>query len=198
MRWLVFALFAYVALALDQGLRTLLAFDPGVGPVAPSFTLVLAVYVGLWAPSRAVAWAFLFLGAASDLLHVWPSVQAAAPNASGPALGAIMGPLAIGYLVGAYAVIQVRGLLYRESTFALAVVALGVGAAVHLVAMLLLTLRGLPLPLGEPVPGWRVADEFLRRFLEILYTAVLAVPVGMALQRAYRPGWLDTGHAYRR
>ncbi|MCX5659157.1 MAG: hypothetical protein NTW19_05470 [Planctomycetota bacterium] len=195
MRWLFFAIFAYLALALDLGLRSLLAIDAGVGPITPSLTLILAVYVGLWAPSRAVAWAFLILGAATDLLSFWPASDPGQP------LGNILGPTALAYLVGAYAIIQIRGFVYRESTLAMAVVAFGVGAVIHLVAMLLLTLRGLPFPLGEPIPNWHVADEFIRRFLSLLYTAVAAVPVGMAFNRIYPGAWIDPlkgAHTFRR
>jgi cell shape-determining protein MreD len=169
MNWPVFALFAYVAAALDLGLGSL----PVVGEA--SFILILAVFVGLNAPGSVVAWALLILGLLVDLQP-------------GPVHGAVLlGPGALGFLAGAYAVLQLRTLLFRESVMTLAVMVLAVGVFVQLVMVALLTMRGLPM-IAEPIAGWNAADQLAHRFMQLLYTAALSVPVGWVLIRS-RPLW---------
>lgn len=199
MRWIFFAIFAYLALALDFGLRPLLALGPERNGVVPEFTLILAIYVGLWAPSTMVGWCCLILGAATDLLNVRGVVPGA--EASYDTVGAILGPYALAFLVGGYAIVQTRALVYRESPLALAVIAFAVGAIIHLVAMLLLTFRGVPLLLGEPLAGWSVTDELVHQFLRLVYTAFVAVPTAMLLFRIYPAVLIDPlkgAHTFRR
>ncbi|MEX0654561.1 MAG: hypothetical protein WDZ31_02840 [Phycisphaeraceae bacterium] len=166
MNWLIFAIAAYLLLALESGLRTLLAVGDGV---SPSFLLVLAVFIGMMAPSSVVPWAFLAIGLLVDLQP-------------GPVRDVtLIGPAALGYLAGAYVVLQLRTLVFRESVLALAVLVLAVGIFVQLVYVALLTARGLPMLTAEPVVGWSAADQLVHRFLELLYTAVLAIPLGLLL-----------------
>lgn len=172
MRWLIFSIFAYAMLAAQVGLRSLVS----VGGVSPQFLLILAVYVGLMAPSAVVPWALLVLGLLVDL---------APGNAHGLSL---VGPAALGYLAGAYAVLQLRTLVFRQSVITLTALVLVAGVFVHLVIVALLTVRGVPWPLGEPVPGWSAADQLVQRFLSLLYTAVWAMPVGVVLFRT-TPLW---------
>jgi len=148
MNWIVFALAAYVMLALEVGLRTLLGI-PGPDGVSPSFVLVLAVYIGMMAPAHVVPWAMLILGVLVDLR------PGAAPDVT------IVGPMALGYLVGAYVVLQLRGLVFRESVLALSALVFAGGLFVQLVAVGLLTMRGLPWPTGQPIEGWNAPDQLV-------------------------------------
>ena len=168
MNWLIFAIAAYLLLALETGLRTLLAL-PLLADASPRLLLILAVYVGMMAPASTVPWAFLALGLLTDLQP-------------GPARDVILiGPAALGYLVGAYVVLQLRAMVFRESVLALSVLVLVGGIFVHLCWVALLTARGLPMLTHEPIVGWSAADQLVHRFLELLYTAVVAVPVGLVL-----------------
>ncbi len=168
MNWLIFLLTGYVALALGAGLRDLWA----IGSTAPSLLLVVAVYVGLLAPASVVPWAWLALGVAADLQP--------GPLAEGP----IIGPMALGYLAAGVMMLQLRKLLFRESILALVACVLAAGAVVHLVAVALLSLRGLGVVLGEPIAGFAAADQLVARALELAYTAAVALPAGLLLLRS--------------
>ncbi len=176
MNWLIFSLAAYLAYALDTGSWTLLQ---GYG-VAPSFLLILAVYIGMLAPPRTVIWAFLVLGVLTDLVGPYTTDG-----------NTILGPAALGYLVGAYAILQLRGLVFRESVLALSVLSFAVGLFIHLTMLAILKLRGLSFLTGEPIA--LAADEALvQAFLHLLYTAVAAAPVGFLLLRT-TPLWSFPG-----
>jgi hypothetical protein len=167
MRWFTFIIAAYLAYVFDAGLRGLLS----IGGVSPSFLLILAVFIGLSAPSMAAAWAMLILGALADLL----------PGGNG-----ILGPWALGYLFGAFALMQVRGLVFRESPITLGVMVFVGGIFVQLLTLAVLSMRGWSIFAGEPIAGFHWADQFVKSFLVLLYSAAAAVPVGMMLFRTER------------
>ena len=175
MNWLVFALVAYLMLALEAGLRTLLGIA-GPDGAYPSFILILAVYVGLLAPSQVVPWAMLVLGLLTDL-QAGPVPEAA-----------IIGPAALGYLLGAYVIMQLRLLVFRESVITLAALILATGIFIQLVVVGLYTMRGLPWLTAEPIAGWSAADQLVRRFFILLYSTAVAVPIGALLLRS-TPLW---------
>lgn len=170
MRWPVFAILAYLLLVVQEGCRTLLT----IGNTTPSLLWILAVFVALWAPPRTVAGAGLILGLLADLIHPLP----VSGHVSDVAL---IGPACLGYLTGTYVAVQLRGMVFRESPIAMAVLVLVAGMFVQLVIVALLTVRGLPWPLAQPIPGWHAADELVARFFSLLYAAVLAVPLGFIL-----------------
>jgi hypothetical protein len=173
MRWSVFILTAYVALLLQAGLANLLAY--GDSAVTPSFLLILGVFVGMWAPPRTVAWAMLVLGLLTDLTHAYPigDVQ----------MIYLVGPASLGYLLGATAVCQLRSMVFRDSALALMVMVFLVGILVHLAAIALLTIRGWPWIPGEPIAGYSQTHALVEAFKQLLYTTLLALPVGYVLQR---------------
>lgn len=170
MNWLVFAIVAYVLLVLQVGLRTLLGL-PGPEGVAPSFTLILLVYVGLMAPPRTAMWAALVLGVLVDAVQ-------------GPMHGVqVLGPTALGYVAGAVVILQLRGIVFRESVLTMAVTTFFVGIFVQLTMIAMYTFRGLGFIPAEAVPGWSVADELVAGFQMLLYTSAWAFVVGFVLLR---------------
>ena len=169
MNWLIFALFAFVTLVLDVGLRPLWAVPDAAAGVSPCLLLVLMTFIAMRAPSAAALWAGLVLGLLVDLQI-------------GPA-GLVMGPAALGFLAGAYAVLQVRTLVFRQSVATLAVITFVAGIFVHLVSVALYTARGLPFTPAEFITGWDAAEQLVHRFLELLYTCAVAVPFGWLLLR---------------
>ena len=181
MNWIVFAIAAYLFIALEVGLRPLFL----ASEVEPSFVLILAVYIGLMAPSQALVWAFLILGALLDL-------------AAGPISGVyILGPSALGYLVGSCAIIQFRGLVFRESLFSLAVMTIVAGIFIHLTIVFIYTFRGFGVITGEPVAQWSATGQLFNRLLELFYTAALAFPVGWLLYKT-TPIWDFPGKKNKR
>lgn len=173
MNWLIFSITAYVCLLLQVGLTSLLGVPDAQG-VTPNFLLIFAVYVGLMAPAKTVAWGMLAIGLMANLLP-------------GPFKdGSVLGPEALGYLAGAFAVLQLRTLVFRESVVSLVIMVFVVGVFIQLVTVALYTSRGLPFLLGDPVPAWSASDQLVHRFLELLYSAVIAIPIGFVLNRLRR------------
>ena len=168
MNWILFTILTYLFLLMQQGLTTLLGVPDAQG-VSPDFLLIFAVFVGIQAPSRKVAWAMLAIGICANLLP--------GPVAGGP----ILGPEALGYLAGAFAVLQLRTLVFRESVISLAIMVFVVGIFIQLVTVALYTGRGLPILLGQPVPHWNASNELFHRFWMLLYSAIAAIPVGLVL-----------------
>jgi hypothetical protein len=185
MRWHVFLLALYLMLALEAGLRLLFAM-PGPQGVSPSFLLILAVYVGLNAPPTTVAWAMLVIGLMADLSPVGPG------DAGGQAM--LIGPCCLAYFVGGMMLVRLRGMVFRRSPLAMAALVLAVGTVIHVTVVLVFTFRGwftwgvFGGDGGDAIAGWSFAGQFARRLLEVAYTAVLAVPLGMLLNRV-EPWW---------
>lgn len=170
MNWLIFTLVAYVFLAMQAGLTSLLGIPDAQG-VLPNFMLIFAVYIGMMAPGKTVAWGMLVCGLLVNLLP-------------GPVPGGVvLGPEALGYLAGAFAILQLRTLVFRESVIALSVMVFVVGIFIHLMTVALYTSRGLPFLLGETVPAWNAFQQLEQRFLELIYSAAVAVPIGSILLR---------------
>lgn len=182
MRWLTFILFAYLFAAADAGLANLFQ----IGSVRPNLLLILGVFIGMSASPMALAWAMLVLGVLADVVN--------SPLAS---MGTtILGPSALGFLFGGWAMLQFRGLVFRQSAIAMAVLVFLTGIFVHLVIVALVSVRGMAWPVGEPVPGWSASDQLVHRFLELIYTALVAIPLGAIL--IHFEHWWGFGHGKHR
>ncbi|RMH13760.1 MAG: hypothetical protein D6698_13585 [Gammaproteobacteria bacterium] len=168
MNWLAFSILAYLCLLMQVGLTPLLGIPDPTGAM-PNFLLVYAVYIGMNAPPRLVGWSMLLIGVLANLLP--------GPLPEGP----ILGPEALGYLFGAFAVLQLRGLVFRESVISLAMMVLFVGIFVELVVVALYSARGLPFLLGHPIPHWDPSDQLFERFWVLLYSVVVSIPFGAML-----------------
>lgn len=180
MRWTVFAIFTFLMLVLETGLRALLTIP--VGPqddTAPSFLLVLGIFVSLHAPRRLVPWAMLILGLITDAITTLGVVEPAQSEM-------LIGPASLGFLLGGFVTIQLRGVVFRESPATLPIVTFAAGIFVHLLIIALVTMRALPFLPSEPVAEWYASDQLARRFLQLLYTTVLAIPLGFVFKRTER------------
>ena len=167
MRWTVFFILAYLLIGLQTSLAPLLRIDF----VAPNLLMILAVYIALHTSGTTASYACLLLGLAVDLTTPYPL-------ADGVRDAAILGPNMIGFVFGGWIVLQLRNLVYRDSPVGIAVVVFLAGVFIHLFCTVLLTVRGLPWLLNQPIPNWSAADELVRRFFELLYTAGVAIPLG--------------------
>ena len=167
MRWTSFVIAAYVVMALEVGLAQHIAIDTSWGPAAPSFALVLAVFISLHAPIRTAVLACGILGLLVDL--------AASPyTLAEPATAhtvTLIGPYALGYAAGGYLVILMRPMLIRRHPMALAVMSLLAGAEVHLVVLALLWVR----QWYEPLAAFHAVEQLSPRALGLLYTSGLAI-----------------------
>ncbi len=176
MRWSTFAIFAYAALALEVGLRTLLGDPFGIGLGQPSFALVLMVFVSMAAWPMQATIAAGVLGLLVDLVTDYTF-------SGSPGSAAIVGPQVLGYLVGCYAVLQVRAMVFRGSRGSMIFMTFMAGMFVNLVVVALLEMRRWGWLPSTPLAHWSAADELMGRFLSLLYTAVLAYPLGVVLHR---------------
>lgn len=105
MSWGVFLIAAWLALGVRMGLA---GCGGGTGPtaIAPSFVLVLAVFVAMWAPSVHALFGCVVLGLGLDLLMQL--------NA-GEGMRVVVGPNALGFLLMGYAVVISRSLVFRRN-----------------------------------------------------------------------------------
>lgn len=164
MNWLTFAILTYLAFALQA---LLMPIWPMQGH-EPMVLLILLVFIGLQAPSMAVAWSALVLGVLTDIILQEHKVG-------------LIGPWAIGFLAAGYAMVQLRNLLFRDSMFTVGIMTLIAGVFALLVATMLQAFRGVPMLGNEPVVGFKAAEQLYLGFFTLLNTAIVAIPVGYAL-----------------
>ncbi|WP_432799496.1 hypothetical protein [Poriferisphaera sp. WC338] len=176
MNWLILVLVSYGLLAVEMGTKPLISLPEGLGGMAPSLLLVLGVYVVMMGRGNVVLWVMLGLGVVVDLM------SSTIPG------GPIVGPNALGFLVGGIAVLQMRGFVFRESVLAMSVMVFACGIFASLVAIFMIKLRGLGWLTNEPVPGWQSADQMYRYFMMLVYTTVLSLPLGFVLMKS-TPMW---------
>jgi len=180
MRWAVFTIFAFLMLILELGLRAMLTLP--IGPhddTAPSFLFVLGVFIALHAPKHLVPWSMIILGLmvdATTTLGIAEPVQDVV----------IIGPATLGYLLGGFVAFQLRSIVSRQSPATLPIVIFVAGMFTQLLIIALVTMRGLPFVPSDPVPNWYLADQLAQRFLQLIYTTALAIPLGIPLQRTQR------------
>ncbi|MCE9592319.1 MAG: hypothetical protein K8S99_17570 [Planctomycetes bacterium] len=183
MRWLVFAVFAYLALALNDGAAALLYVPTRLGPITPDFVLMLAAFIALWASPSVAMWACLVLGLLVDLMKPVSAVRG-----NDVVTFAVLGPATLGYLFAGYVMVRLRAVLNRASPLAVSVMSFAAGIFVHLTIVAMLALRNAPWFLNQHLAGWDDADQLIFRFLSMLYTAAAAIPVGWVLTRL-QPFW---------
>lgn len=168
MNWLTFAIFAFAAYVLETSLRSLFAI--GDSGVSPNLLLILMTFVGLMAPATTVLWASIVCGLLVDLQ-------------GGATLEPVLGPAALGFLLAGYAVLQLRGLVFRESAATLVVMTFVAGVFAQLAIVMIYGLRNAAITPAEPIPGWDAATQLYHRFFVLLYSAAAAAPVGWVLFR---------------
>ncbi len=169
MNWIVFAITVWLLTGMDVGLAP--AFQLGTLPIVPSFLFVLLGFIGLWARWMTLATAALIIGAIMDLYHQVPTTDGADV--------VVLGPFALGCLLGAQAIHGSRGLMFRQSTVTLALLVFMGASIAHATAYGLLSIRAL----YDNLVMHSVATEIGTRIGSALYTALLALPAGWLLQR---------------
>ena len=180
MRWLTFAIAAFVLLALDVGVRNLLALPVDFpGPLAgrtPSLLLVLGAFIALWGPVLRVYAALVILGLLMEMTTVSYTLASPLQHEYIPAVG----PFTLGLLAGGWVLVQFRRILFREAMLTLAMMTLLMGLVRLLVGVALYMLRGLPIIGGLP-DHWSLTDALLGGMAEVVYSALLALPLGWVL-----------------
>ncbi len=187
MNWTVYAIFVYAFLALQTGLAPAFTLADGwrYGPIAPRLELILVVFVGLFASRGATLAAWLVMGLAIDLLHLYP------PLASAPIL---VGPFTLGFLAGGLIVHHIRGMVLRTHPLSMAFCVFVSGLAVSLVVVVLFTIRSW----YEPMPGFAAGPQLLARILSLAYTAALSLLFAWPLLKAINLLGLQVSRQARR
>lgn len=166
MNWVAFGLLLWVSAGLEQGLSGALEVGPwGVGP---RFVLVLVAFVGLFASRWHALWAGLIAGVVLDLMHV--------VGVSGQERSVVViGPHALGCLLGVYAVVTARSMVFRDRVSTLAMVSFGVTLLVGVSSSFLLVMRTAYDVIELVSPG-RMLVVWLG---SAVYTGVAAFPLAL-------------------
>lgn len=166
MRWIFFLIVTYMLLAIQTGMSGLLVVGDHV---LPNLLLILGVFVSVYAPQTTTLWAMLLLGVLTDIL---------VPIQSNGPVGdfVLVGPYAVGFMIGGWAAMQLRG-IFRRSIPGIVATVLIVCFFVELTVVAAMTVRGLPWPVNQPLIGWSAADELVRRFWCLLYTTMVSIPL---------------------
>jgi len=168
MNWVVFALVAWVTMGLELGLRP--SIQLGDSGMAPSFALILVAYIALAAPRATALWAALCVGVLLDLTS-----ERLASN--GISTLTIVGPTALGCMLGASAVGNVRAMVYRRNPLTMLVLAMGMSVIVQIVVVACLAARSW----WDPAIVFHARPELAARLGSAVYTGVAALLVGPAL-----------------
>lgn len=169
MNWLVFAVAALLAAALDGGFTAALA----IGWARPSLLPAVVTFVALHGPRRTTLWAAFAAGLVADLLE--PSIGAAGVPFH------VLGPNALGYSFGAAAVLLLRSMVFRRNPLTLGFLTAVLAIGVTLVTAAILSARRL---WGDEVPPWGpepVQPWILRQFATDLVSGLWAIPLAWPL-----------------
>ena len=189
MRWVVFMVFAVVALVFDAGLGEVLRLE-SLGQIRPSLCVVVAVFVALSAPRVTALWACFVLGLLLDLSYPVTVADNRVVH--------LIGPYALGYLAGGWLVVQWRTLVFRRRPLTIGVMTLICLLAVHVVAVSIYLLRSRGWYPGEAI-FWTentAPREVLHRVLAAVYSGLVAIPAGWLLVQTI-PVWGFAGKGFR-
>ena len=176
MNWLVLALFTYALVAIEMGMQPVIGLPVSMGGMAPSLLLVLGVYITLMSRPAVSLWIMLLLGGLVDVM------SSTVPG------GPVLGPNALGFLIGGVAVLQMRGFVFRESVLAMAMMVFVCGVLASLVTIFLLKVRGFSWLTNQPIEGWHSAEQMYRNFMMLIYTTAVSLPLGFCLMKS-TPLW---------
>jgi hypothetical protein len=168
MNWVVFGLLAWLFLGLEAGFRQ--ALQIGHLDIAPSFVMILLVFVSLWARPIHALWAGILLGAGLDLLNL--------VTTTGGEDTAILGPWALAGLVAAYTVLNFRVMMFRRNPLTIAFLCAVAGGISGVVVMAILALRAF----YDPIVIHSASRELGERLGSAVYTGVISIVVGPMLQ----------------
>ncbi|MEC8558467.1 MAG: hypothetical protein VXY94_00155 [Planctomycetota bacterium] len=185
MRLTVFIVFLVLAVVLDT--RFMEAFR--IGPILPSISATLAVFVVLCAPAQVALWACFTIGLLLDFSDF--------AIYQGTTTYCLVGPYTLGFVFGANLVLPLRSMVFSRNPLTFGILTVLFLLAVSVLYIALWQFRGLypgsPPPWVEPT----VLGELGRRLLCALYSGALAIPVGWVLVLS-RPVWGFGGAATRR
>lgn len=176
MRWPLAIALLVVAAALDVSLAPMFS----VWGSAPSCALPVVAFLALLAERRAALWAAIIAGSLADLTD---------PAITGPVAPLyLLGPHALGFALGASAVVQIRGALKKRSLLVLMTATLAVGVLSDVVWTFVWALRSW-FPEGSvPWGGGSALGALGGELVGTALSACAAIPVGWMLLKLM-PWW---------
>jgi cell shape-determining protein MreD len=166
MRWTLVLIVAAVLLGLEQAAKGALAI--GQTSLAPSFVIPLVVFIALFAPPQTALWTALLIGLVVDLATVW---------SNGVSQLVVVGPAALGYVVGTYFVLTVRALLYRRNPITLMAMSVMASALAALVFVAIHSIR----MMYTDAYTFHGLSELGQRLLASVYTGAAGLVLAFAL-----------------
>lgn len=161
MNWLVFILSAWICFGLELALMSV--FDAGSRGVHPSMVVPLLVFVAMNAPRKQTLWAAIMLGLVVDLISPVPAQDGG--------LVTVIGPHALGHLLGVHFVLAVRGMLIRRNPLTMIVMSIVTMLIAQIVVIAIFTLRDL----GASSLVWDAGNELRQGLFSSLYTGISAL-----------------------
>lgn len=165
MRWSVFAVAGFLAVVIQLSLRNALTLHELWG-ISPDVTACVVVFIALFAQRSAALWGAWMIGTLLDL----------APQSSGTSAH-VVGIYALGYTAGAYAILQMRTMVFRRRAITIGFLTVVCVLASSLIAVMLLAIRSW-------YPGelhYAPLADLGRRVLIALYSGIVAIPLGWLL-----------------
>lgn len=167
---LLVIILAWLGLGLETGLKPSLAVHVGLVTGAPGFALPIVVLIALCAPPLATLWAALVIGVLLDLTAPFTTTT------SGTIF--VIGPSAIGMVLGAQFVLLVRGMVIRRNPLTLVFLSMAAGVIIAICTVAHITVR--EVILRDPIV-WAPTHELLDRLLSALLTGGSALVLGLVL-----------------
>jgi cell shape-determining protein MreD len=186
---LALGLLLYVTLGIELALRPTLGL--GQSGIAPSLMLGVVCFVAMFTPVGVTLWVALLAGLAVDL---------SGPRAlEGGGTVWVLGPNALGFALGAYAVLQLRALLVRGNPLSVGILAFlaAVLAAVVATAVLFLRVQVEGMFDYSARLAFSAQGELIARLGSAVYTGVVAVPLTLMLRPLMGLLGLQDPHARR-
>lgn len=174
MNWAIFALLSWLFLGLEQGLRP--ALQVGSLAVAPSFVLVLIVFVSLWARTGTALAAAMVLGFFLDLLNLQPTTVGES--------AVVVGPWALGCVLAAYTTLNFRAMVFKRNPLTMGFLCTLGAAVANVLVLAILALRSR----YDVVLLQSASGDLVQRLFSSLYTGVLGLVLAPAL--AWLSPWL--------
>ncbi len=189
MRWAAFVGVSFLTFAAELSLRPVLMLH-ALGGISPSFVACLAVFIAMFAPRMTALWSCWLLGLLLDLST--PFV----PQDGGSFY--LIGPYALGYAFGAYLIIQLRPMVFRQRAFSVSFLTLLCLVAVAIISVTIFVVRSWYASDAVIYPSsFSASDELFHRFGIAVYSAVLALPLGWLLLSTL-PYWGFSTTTHRR
>lgn len=164
MNWPATLILGYLFMGAELGLRDGLGLSPG--GASPSLVVPFVVFIALHAPTTPALWTAILMGLCVDLT-----------TQRGPEGLVIVGPNALGFLLGAYFVLTIRGFMIRRNPWVLVLLSILTSMLAGIVVVAIFSFRKI---YHEPI-DFGSGHQLIERFFASLMTGGAALIVAALL-----------------